>query len=163
EERREKRTDAKAFMKELKEDFGKADNEAKKAILSEIAALKKELKDYSIGIFVRGADVDFEKYDGVEPEIENERTLIPLRAVVEALEAEVLWDEKERKITITNNETEVVLVIGKKEAYINGEEVLLEAAPKLRKDRTLVPLRFLAEAFGNEVLWDEESKTVIIE
>jgi len=162
-ERRENRLEAKAFFEEIKEAFSEADVETKQEILAEIAAIKKELKDDSIGMFVKGKHVDFDKYDGVKPEIEKDRTLIPLRAAVEILEADVLWKAEDRTITVMKDEIEIVLQIDNMTAVVNGEAVELDCAPSIKKDRTMVPVRFLAETLELEVTWDEESKTVIAE
>ena len=162
-ERKENRLEAKEFFKELKEAFSEANVETKRAILAEIASVKKELKDDSIGMFVKGKPVDFEKYDGVGPEIRQDRTLIPLRAAVEILEADVLWSAKERTVTIMKDETEIVLQIDHPIAFVNGVETELDCAPVIHKDRTMVPVRFLAETLNLSVSWDEESRIVIAE
>ena len=94
---------------------------------------------------------------------ENGRTLVPLRAVVEALGAEVDLNEDERKITLSYDGDEIEMTVGETTAYVNGEEVTLEAAPKIRGGRTVVPVRFIAETFGLTVTWDAESGTIIIE
>ena len=162
-EYREKRLETKEYFAEIKINFGKSDAETKKLILAEIAELKEALKDYSIGVFVRGIEIDFEKYNNVKPRIENNRTLVPIRAVTESLGAEVEWDEETQTITISKGENIVVLQIGSTTVTVNGTEQECEVAPKIEKDRTLVPLRIISEALKENVEWDENSKTVIIE
>lgn len=162
-EYKEKHIDAKAYFEEIKEGFSKADKETRKHILSEIAEVKKELKDESIGVFARGKEIDFGKYDNVRPRIENNRTLVPIRAVTESLGAEVTWDEETQTITITKDGNEVVLQIGSTSILVNGVEVECEVAAKIENGRTLVPLRIISEALRKTVDWDEESGTIIIE
>ena len=85
--RRENKAEANEVINDLRDIFQDAPKEDRKEILGEIAEIKKELKDDSIGMFMRGKHVDFDKYDGVKPEIVKDRTLIPLRAVSETLGA----------------------------------------------------------------------------
>lgn len=162
-EYREKRLESKEYFAEIKINFGKADAETKKLILAEIAELKEALKDYSIGVFVKGIEIDFEKYNNVKPRIENNRTLVPIRAVTESLGAKVEWDEETQTITISKGENIVVLQIGSTTVTVNGTEQECEVAPEIENGRTLVPLRIISESLDENVEWDENSKTVIIE
>jgi len=155
--------EAKEYFKEIKSGFGSADKDTKKEILAEIASVKAEIKDDSIGVFVRGKEIDFDKYDGVKPKIENSRTLIPIRAISEALGAEVVWNEETQEITITRGENIVILTIGSTTVKVNGEEEECEVAPKIENGRTLVPVRIVSEALKEKVEWDSASRTVIIE
>ncbi len=163
EERASARLDAKVFIKDLHTMFKDADEETKKDILSEIAEVKKELKSLSIGVFVKGLVVDFAKYDNVEPVIENGRTLAPVRAITEALGAEVIWNSETGKISITKGDVSIVLTIDSEIAIVNGKEVTLDVSPKIVNNRTLVPMRFISEALNLGVNWDENSRTVIVE
>jgi len=160
---KEKRIEAREYFKEIKLGFAEADAETRKLILEEIAAAKKELKDYSIGVFARGKEVDFEKYDGVKPRIENNRTLVPIRAITEALGAEVEWVAEENKVIITKGENQIILEIGSVIVLVNGETQECEVAPKIEKNRTLVPLRIVSESLRQKVEWDDESQTIVIE
>ncbi len=162
-ERKAARLEAKTYIKDLHRLFKDADNLTKKEILSEIGEIKRELKDYSIGVFVRGLVVDFEKYDKVEPEIEGDRVLLPIRAITETLGAVVTWDGKTGKITITNDDVSIELTIGSQTALVNGEEVTLDVAPKIIKGRTMLPMRFVTENLKLNVDWDEDSKTVVVD
>lgn len=98
----------------------------------------------------------------VNPVLENERTLVPLRAIFEAMGVEVGWDESTQIIRGTQAENIIILQLNNKIASINGKEVELDAAAKAIDGRTLVPVRFIAESLGAEVGWDQESKTVLI-
>lgn len=89
-------------------------------------------------------------------------TLLPIRGVGEALNAKVKWDGKQQKVTITKGKTEIVLYLDSDTAYINGEEVSLEMPAMLKSGRTMVPLRFVMEAFNVDVDWDQDTRTVEI-
>ncbi len=162
-ERKQAKLEIAAYIDEIKAIFKDSDVETRKEILAEIAEAKRALRDYSIGTFIKGIAVDFDKYDGVKPMIENNRTLTPLRAVSEAYGAEVVWEEETQTITITKDIIKIAMQIGSETAYVNEQEVQLDVAPKIIKNRTLVPIRFISETFNLNVEWDEESQTVVID
>lgn len=99
----------------------------------------------------------------VAPVIENGRTLVPLRAIFEALKANVDWDAKTRTVTAKKDTTTVKLVIGQKTAYVNGKAVTLDAPGKIKNGKTLVPVRFIAQAFGCKVDWNASARTVVVD
>jgi len=98
----------------------------------------------------------------VVPTIENGRTLVPLRAIFEALGADVSWDGATQTVTATKDATQIKLQIGVKTAYKNGSPVTLDVPSKIISDRTLVPLRFVSEALGANVRWDGDTQTIVI-
>ncbi|MFZ5590550.1 MAG: stalk domain-containing protein [Bacillota bacterium] len=102
------------------------------------------------------------KFD-VPPVIENGRTLVPLRAIFEALGAKVEWEEATQTVTATKDDLKIMLTIGSNKANKNGQEVLLDVPAKKVNNRTLVPLRFVSEALGAKVGWDAATFTVSIE
>ncbi len=93
---------------------------------------------------------------------QNNRILVPLRGIFEALGASVDWNEATQTITATKEDTTVILTIGKTSAQVNSSEVALDTAPVLIGNRTMVPVRFIAEHMGLKVNWNEQSQTVII-
>lgn len=105
--------------------------------------------------------VDPENYDTV-PVIRDERTLLPVRAVVENLDGEAEWNDESKEVTIKYNDTEIKLTLNSQTAYVNGEEKTLDTAPVIINDRTMLPVRFIAENLKLNVDWDNTSKTVTI-
>lgn len=97
----------------------------------------------------------------VPPTIENDRTLVPLRAIFEALGAEVQWDNSSQTVIARKNNVEIRLAIGG-QAFKNGQMVTLDVPAKIINDRTMVPLRFVSEALGAEVVWDENTESIFI-
>ncbi len=98
----------------------------------------------------------------VNPYIKNDRTLVPMRAIFEALGAEVSWDNDTRTAIGKKNGLEVKITIGENVLYKNGEEITLDAVAEIANSRTMVPVRAISEAFGYIVEWDNETKAVNI-
>lgn len=103
----------------------------------------------------------------VAPYIKNSRTLVPVRFISEALGAIVYWDSQKREVKIVLNDMNIVLTIGSPSAYINGVKIQIDndnptVVPEITNGRTFVPLRFIAESFGANVVWNEKAKEIII-
>ena len=96
------------------------------------------------------------------PLIESGRTLVPMRALAESLGCFVAWDSQEQKVTVIGSKDDVVLTIGSNKAYVGEKEVTLDVPAKIVDGRTMIPLRFVAEAFGAEVMWDSSMNMAII-
>jgi hypothetical protein len=111
-------------------------------------------------VLVNGVEVTF---PDTQPYIKNNRTLVPVRFVVEQLGALVNWDNKNQEVTIEKDGKKIILKIGSKIVTINGSKVTLDAPAELKGDRTMVPLRFVSEAFGANVDWNGKEKVVTIE
>ncbi len=112
----------------------------------------------TVTVKVDNEDVVFDQI----PLIINGRTLAPLRAIFEELGATVEWNGEAQTITSTKGDTVITMTIDKNEMYKNGEMIWLDVAPQIVGERTLVPVRAIAEAFNCTVDWNEEDKTVII-
>jgi hypothetical protein len=101
------------------------------------------------------------------PVIKNGRTLVPIRAIIEALEGTVGWDGTARKATVTLGSATVELWIGKSAAKVNGISTLIDPAnanvvPEIINGRTMLPVRFVSENLGCSVLWADATKTITI-
>jgi len=96
------------------------------------------------------------------PVIVDGRTLVPVRAIFEALGMTVVWDDNLRKATGTKDGKEIELVIGDDAAYVDGLPVSLDVPAQIINGSTLVPARFVAEAAGCGVDWDAAAQTVMI-
>lgn len=98
----------------------------------------------------------------VPPRIISGRTLVPIRIVSENLGARVDWDPADRSVAIQRGQRRVHLTVGEPEAYIDQQAVTLDVPPVILDGRTMVPLRFVGEALGAHVDWDEASRTVTV-
>ena len=97
-----------------------------------------------------------------EPQIVNDRTMVPVRAIFEAMGASVLWDNDTKTVTSTLDGTTVTLTVDHPVMTVNGTNKMLDAAPVILGDRTLVPARAVSESFGCSVKWIGEKRRVRI-
>ncbi len=112
----------------------------------------------SVGVILNGCKVEFDQ----EPVIQNGRTLVPIRAVVEMMGGSVAWDELTRTTELKYSGKTIKLTIDSNVAYLDGIEKNLDVAPQIINGRTLMPIRFVAESFGFTVDWNADTQTVII-
>lgn len=98
----------------------------------------------------------------VSPIVEEGTTLVGFREIFEILGAEVDWDQSKETVRAKQGEMEVKLSLGKTKAEKNGESIELVVPPKMVQGHTMVPLRFISEAFGTEVQWNGETKTIFL-
>jgi predicted RecA/RadA family phage recombinase len=112
-----------------------------------------------IKVYVDSVEVKFD----VLPIIEKGRTLVPMRAIFEALGAEIYWDEDTKTASAFKDDIAVAVQVNNIYANKNNNAVELDVAPKIVNNRMLVPLRFIGEAFGNIVNWDGDTRTVTVD
>lgn len=112
----------------------------------------------TIRVHVNGHIVKFDK----DPYIKNDTTLVGFRSVLEALGAEVDWDEATKTVTASKDGTTIKLVIGDKTAYVNGEAAELLQAPEIEENSTMIPIRFISEQLGMTVSWDQSTRLITV-
>ena len=123
-----------------------------------LLAKMHELKGKKYETYINGKKAKFD----VPPMNKDGRTLAPFRAIAEALDAVVEWDANTNTVTVTKDGKEVILKIGSKKAFVNGEEVTLDVAPEVYENRTLIPLRFLAESLDADVEYYIEGSMIVV-
>ncbi len=111
-----------------------------------------------IKVTINTRPVSFE----TSPVVENGRTLVPLRSISEALGASVKWDGTNKAITLTLSSDVIKLTIGKTTALKNEQTLTLDSPAKIIAGNTMVPLRFIGEAFGAYVQWNPGIRTIAI-
>ncbi len=104
----------------------------------------------SIPVLIDGAPVTMDS----PPVILDGYTMVPFRALAQALGVDVVWDGPTQTVQATDGKTNIRLQIGSSTAYRNGAPVTLDAPPLVTGGRTLIPLRFFSEAFDCQVVWD---------
>ena len=97
---------------------------------------------------------------GTVPVIINGRTLLPVRAAVEEMGGTVEWNDAAQEVKLKYGSDEIRLTIDSQTAYLNNNAQSLDTAPVLMNDRTMLPIRFIAEGFNFKVLWDAAAQTV---
>lgn len=120
-------------------------------------AVTASAADNPLTVTVDGVAVTFPDQ---QPVIKNSRTLVPVRFIAEALGYEVEWDEKNNAAVIDNGR--IVMYIGTNHAIIDGQHKTLDVKSELIGDRTMVPLRVIAETLDCTVDWLNEIRTVQI-
>lgn len=101
-------------------------------------------------------------FPDAKPTMSGGRVLVPLRAVLDGMGVDVRFDPATSVITATQDQTEVKLRLGDREATVNGRLLMLDVPAQAVKGRTFIPLRFFGEAFGAEVKWRAVDETVLI-
>lgn len=109
-------------------------------------------------VFVNGTTPKFD----TPPVVQNGTTLVPMRAIFEALGTTVDFDSATNTITGTKGDTKITLQLNSTTATKNSETVTLDVPAKTVNDRTMVPLRFIGESLDQTVEWIADSQTVNI-
>lgn len=116
------------------------------------------LAEDGISVEVNGEKVVFDQ----PPVIENGRTLVPFRAVLEKMGAEVDWDNDTQTVSCKLGEREVSLVINSDKMTVPEGEITLDVPAKIINSRTMVPVRAVSEGLGAQVDWDNDTRTVVV-
>lgn len=97
----------------------------------------------------------------------EDRTLVPLRAVVEHLGGSIAWNVTTRQVTLKARGTTIILTIGRNSALVNGKPLAIDpknskVVPLISSGCTMLPLRFVAENLGLKVGWNAKTKAVTL-
>ncbi|NLX91647.1 MAG: hypothetical protein GXZ07_08700 [Firmicutes bacterium] len=116
--------------------------------------------EQEINVVVNGIRVNF---PDARPFInEDSRTMVPIRFIAEELKAKVEWNGEKRLVYMNLAGKQIILGIGNSFAHVNSVKTEFDTAAEIVQDRTMVPLRFIAETFGANVSWNGENKTVTV-
>lgn len=124
-----------------------------------VAAAAGPIMAQYLNVTINGAPV---RFTGTQPMVVRGRAMVPLRGVLEQMGAFVGWDQVTRTVFAQKSGTDVQLPIGSQTATVNGRTVTLDVPAQIIGGSTMVPLRFLSEALGSEVAWDNGTRTVMI-
>ncbi|WP_169738590.1 N-acetylmuramoyl-L-alanine amidase family protein [Desulfofalx alkaliphila] len=113
-----------------------------------------------IEVYVNGEIVQFDSRPIID--LRSQRTLVPFRAIFEALGTEVEYDEQSRTAIGIKGDVVIKLPIGQAKGFVNDKEIPLDVASQIRQGRTLVPLRFIGESLGCTVEADNQSGRMVI-
>jgi hypothetical protein len=101
----------------------------------------------------------------VAPYIKDGRTFLPVRFVANAVgvsDNNIIWDAVSKTVTIIKGDRVVQMTIGSKTMLLNGAAIMMDAAPEITGGRTMLPIRFVAQAFGADIAWDAATQTVTV-
>ncbi|NCO27887.1 MAG: copper amine oxidase [Caldiserica bacterium CG_4_8_14_3_um_filter_35_18] len=120
-------------------------------------------------MYINGIEQEIDPGRGTTPVIIPKwgRTIVPIRALVEALGGTIVWDGDTRKVTINFKGTLIELWIDNPKAKVNGVENWIDTSnhdvkPTIINSRTMLPLRFVAENLGCQVDWEGTTQTITI-
>jgi hypothetical protein len=136
-----------------------AEGFAKKVV--EIPNYKKFLIELQIDNDIATINGNQSKIDA-KPYIAYGRTYVPLRVVAEGFGAQVDWVPQTKGINVTLGEKIISMQIGSNRAIVNNQVVSLDAPPEIKNGRTYIPIRFVSEALGAEVNWNQNTRKVSI-
>lgn len=131
------------------------------AVTSVFMSFSSVMADDAITVIVNNKEVVFEE---VSPFIENGHTLVPFRAIFEALGSDVVWDG-ERRTVLSYDEasgTTIGLQIDSNSMLVNNSPVTLETPARIVNDFTVVPVRAISEGLNRQVDWDNDTRTVTV-
>lgn len=111
-----------------------------------------------IKVYLEGNKISFD----VQPQTINDRTMVPIRAIFEAMGAVVNWDDATQTAISTKDNTTVKMTLNSTNEYINDVVCEMDVTPVIIDGRTLAPARYVAEAFGYYVNWDAMTQSVLI-
>ncbi|MEC1720236.1 copper amine oxidase N-terminal domain-containing protein [Schinkia azotoformans] len=112
----------------------------------------------SINVKINGQTLYFDQ----PPINENGRVLVPMRTIFEVMGADVQWVTQTATVKATKGDLMINLPLNHKQATINGVKKGLDVPAKSVNGRTLVPLRFVSEALGCQVVWKSAKSLVSI-
>jgi N-acetylmuramoyl-L-alanine amidase len=114
--------------------------------------------EFPVSLLLDGLPVESD----VPPLVVRERTLLPARALFERMGASVSWNEEARQVVVRTTGAAIILTIDAFEYAMNGNIYPVDVPPLIVGERTLVPVRVVAESMGCEVQWDDLTRTVAI-
>lgn len=113
----------------------------------------------NISVTLNDEEIQFDQ----PPIIQNERTMVPMRAIFEAMGCDVYWDGDSQEVDVWQGDENVMtLWIGENEMWTPNGYITLDVSPKIVNERTIVPVRAISESLGAYVKWWDERRLVDI-
>ncbi|MBQ6893917.1 MAG: copper amine oxidase N-terminal domain-containing protein [Clostridia bacterium] len=114
--------------------------------------------DDGICVMYRGEKIEFD----VAPYYSNGRIMAPVRAVHEALGAQVSWDDASQTATSDLNGLSLKMTLGDSRYFVNEAPYAMDAAVEKKSDRIFAPVRYVAQGFGKKISYHDYSRTAVI-
>jgi hypothetical protein len=114
-----------------------------------------------IPVYLNGEKITFDSNDA-QPQIFSSRTYVPIRKTAESLGLSIDWNSKTETLTFTREGYTIAHTMRSNIVYVNGDPVTFDTKSINRQNRTLMPVRMLAESIGADVEWDDSARCVYI-
>lgn len=109
-------------------------------------------------VYYEGEEVTFD----TRPQTINSRVMVPMRKIFETFGLEVRWNQVDQSVTATNNDKNIFLKVGSKTASVNGVEYSLDTPATVLKGNVMIPLRFISESMGYNIVWNSNSNIILL-
>ncbi|GGA49211.1 copper amine oxidase N-terminal domain-containing protein [Paenibacillus physcomitrellae] len=96
------------------------------------------------------------------PTVVDNRVLLPISNLIKEFGGTTTWEPAQKKITINLNSKKVILILDSRTAYVNGSTIKLDVAPTTISGRTMVPLRFVSDNLGLQLVWDQKNQIIAL-
>ncbi|WP_432400428.1 carboxypeptidase regulatory-like domain-containing protein [Wukongibacter sp. M2B1] len=123
--------------------------------------LDVKLNSY-INVEINNVNVEFDNLTGYPFIDENDRTLVPLRKVLESFGAQVQWDNDKKLVYVTKNNNTVYIPANESYIIVNDKKVAIDSKAIIKNEKTYCPIRAIVEGLGGAVIWDEETNSIVI-
>lgn len=123
-------------------------------MLVQLTAYAKDIR-----VFLNNREIEFDQ----PPVLYNDTTMVPIRAIFEAIGMTVQWDGENQRATAFNDDYNITFIMGRDYIFKDGTGTPIETGPIIINSRMLVPVRAIMEAIDGEVMWDGENQFVIID
>lgn len=123
-------------------------------------SVQAETSKQSISISLDGDKISSDVAPYIIPKVYV--TMVPLRVISEGLGASVDWQQTTKTVKIDRDGSSMSLVSGKKTALVNGNDVALDASVQIKNGRIMVPLRFVGENLGLQVIWNQSAQSIAL-
>ena len=132
------------------------------AYAAEAETLVLSLEIESPVMLVNGSQMEIDPGRGTAPAIIDGRTMVPIRAIIEAMGGTAEWEASSQTAVLWYDNNVIRLTLNERTAYFNDEAYTLDASPAVINGRTMLPIRFIAERFGLAVDWKQAEQTLTI-
>ncbi|MED5017547.1 family 10 glycosylhydrolase [Paenibacillus chibensis] len=123
-------------------------------------SVQAETSKKSITITLDGDKINSDVAPYIIPKVNV--TMVPLRVISEGLGASVNWEQASKTVSINGSGSSLALTSGKKTALVNGSAVALDASVDIKNGRIMVPLRFVGENLGLQVVWNQAAQSIAL-
>ncbi|MCX7749767.1 MAG: stalk domain-containing protein [Clostridia bacterium] len=113
-------------------------------------------------MIIQGKEMEIDPGKGTSPIIVKNKTLLPIRSLIEALGGHISWVQEEKKIVVLLKDKKIEMWIGKNTTTVNSVNKEIDVSPQIINGRTMIPLRYVIENLGYPVEWNGTEKKIVI-